>query len=304
MACTKEHDSLVTPNNLRALLTFLNSLQRDHVVEALAHGGRGFQKTIMDNIRMQHRRPMYLDIAAFEGVTYTPPEWETVASYLSAFSANAANSSPEDRKIHKCVWDAHFKTDEWLRLAFEEYHLNPVLLGPDLPSIRDKIEKGERVYTVLLANDWSGDLTFTGREDDHMTFRNSLQDHTYDESTGEISFSSGIKLNINSLIRPDEVTVMPDLQVLFQREDVQTSYCPWIGPEKEPIKTVKGPDIIGKEGVIKSLKDVNPICGFTLSYSKQHTVQHLFATPSSGSLKPIHKDGEKYSDGIIQGWIK
>ena len=255
-----------------------------------------------------------------KGVYSMPQElWDNIASNLSSFSAkNAANAAlsimfTEKLSIHECVWRTIFKDETWLWLAFEKYNTNPELLGADLLRIPNKLKKNESMncYIVLLADNWSGDLFFHSVDENFETFRNSLQEHTYnrdpyrkcpDGTVHELSFSSGITLNITQVVTGCECIEMPDLQVLFEKETIQTAYCLWTVSEQYPIKTIKGCDLVGKEGMVEKLGNVNPICAVSLSYLKQQSIQQIFCQVRLPDILPIYKDGEDYPGGKVQGW--
>jgi hypothetical protein len=112
-----------------------------------------------------------------------------------------------------------------------------VLLRANLLQIPNKLKKNESIncYLVLLADDWLGELFYHGADENFETFRNSLQEHTYSQdphrnrlevTVHEISFSSGITLNITQVVTLCEGIEMPDLQVFFKKESIQTAYCP------------------------------------------------------------------------------
>jgi hypothetical protein len=304
-------------NDLVTQLNWLNSLEsNDKVIELLANAPKEVRLSIMSTINPLNRREMYGNIAAFrfsKSVPYLSQElWDNIASNLSSFSTgNAVDLSfpfefTEHQSIHECLWKTIFKDENWLQLA-ERYNIHPGLLASDLASIPEKIKKKERLDTdmVLTAPDWIGDFFWNQLEDNYMTLRNSLQPHTshrIDNKTCQISFESGIRLNIRQAVTGCEIIEMPNLQVLFDRERLQTTYCPWITSKKEPIKTLKACDIIGKKGPITNLSDVNPICSVRLPYPRQCGVQQIFDTPTSGDLIPIYNDGEGYPTGRIQGW--
>ncbi|KAH7108745.1 hypothetical protein B0J11DRAFT_602135 [Dendryphion nanum] len=318
--CTKALDDL---DSLRDQLMLLNFLAPSQQIQALGSARSEVRRTILNNIEPISRRQMYRSIVALQmskGVYSMPQElWDDVASNLSSFPAKSAADAAlpimftENLSLHECVWRTVFKDETWLRLAFEEYKTTPVLLGADLSRIPDKLKKNENMncYMVLLADDWSGGLFFHGADEKFETFRNSLQEHTYNRdpynncsevTVHEISFSSGITLNITQVVTGCECIEMPDLQVLFEKENVQTAYCPWIGPERDPITIVKGCDIVGKEGVVENVGNINPICSISLSHLKQQSVQQVFCQVGLPSLSPIYKDGENYPKGKIQGW--
>jgi hypothetical protein len=262
---------------------------------------------------------MYHEMAALR----MPQElWDNVVSNLSSISTkNVANAFDfeftEEQGRHECVWRAIFKGkeeggEEWPQFVFDEYKTNLVLLGPDIPLIPEKVKKKELMesYMVLLAEDFTGERFYNDVEDGFRKFRNSLQEHTYDEETREISFRSGIKLNIFHVITACEVVELQDLQVLLEKDDAQTAYCSWIDPQKQ-IRTVKGNDIVGVGGSISMPSNINPICGISLSYPSQHGPgQQVFASTPTWCTRttlppygaPMYKDGEQYPFHRIQGW--
>lgn len=297
----------------------LNSLGHIQQIEALASAGNGVRQTILNKIEPISRREIYRSIVALQmskGVYSMPQElWDDVASSLSSFSAKSAAKTAlpimftEKLSIHEYVWRTIFKDETWLQLALEQYNTNPVLLGADL--LRLSNNESLNCYIVLLADDWSGDLHFHGADENFETFRNSLQEHSYNRdpygdrsevTVHEISFSSGITLNITQVVTGCEGIEMPDLEVLFEKENVQTAYCPWISPQKDPIVTVKGCDIVGKGGTVEKLGNINPICSVSLSYLKQQSVQQIFYQVDLPDLLPIYKVGEDYPKGKVQGW--
>ena len=325
MPCTEQNSPAIdcekSLDNMEEVeaLKFLVSIKPEKQIAALASARKEVRQTIMNRIEPPARRAMYRSMAASK----MPPElWDNVTSNLSSFSTeNAANvfqfKLTEEQEIHECVWRTIFKGkeeggEEWPQFAFDKYNTNLVLLGPDIPSIPEKIKKKEHmdIYMVLLANDWSGDLFWDGFEDGFMKFRNSLQEHTYNKETQEISFSSGIKLNITQVITGCEEIEMPDLQVLLEKDNVQTAYCSWIDPKKQ-IKTLKECDIVGIGGRITKPSSVNPICGISLSHPKQHGPgQQVFASTPTWCTRttlppygdPIYREGEKYPLHRTQGW--
>jgi hypothetical protein len=304
-------------NDLVTQLTLLNSLKSDDkVIELLANAPKEVRLSIMNTINPLNRGEIYRNIAAFcfsKSAPYLPQElWDNVESNLSSFSTRIAAdlSFPfeftEAQGIHECLWKTIFKDENWLQVA-GRYDIHPGLLAPDFFSIYEKIKKKKPLDTdmVLTAPDWTGDFFWEQLEDNYMTLRNSLQPHTshrIDDKTCQILFESGIRLNIRQAVTGCEIIEMPDLQVLFDRERLQTTYCSWITSEKEPIRTLRACDIIGKEGPITKLSDVNPICGIRLPYPPQCGVQQIFDTPTSGDLIPIFKVGEGYPTGRVQGW--
>ncbi|KAB2099651.1 hypothetical protein AG0111_0g12100 [Alternaria gaisen] len=283
-------------------------------VTALAYADNKVVLSILMRIEPTARREIHCNIVALRRsrkVYYMPQElWDIVVSNLSSFSAKniaevLSTKLTENLSIHESVWRSCFQDETWLQLAFAKYNTNPVLLGVDLLRIPEKPKKNKNCYLVLLADDWSGDLSFHGVDESFETFRNSLQEHTYysDGIVHEIYFSSGITLNITQVITGCEYIQMPNLQVLFELEKgVQTAYCPWSSFEQGPIVTVKGCDIVGNEGTVEELQNINPICAVSLSCLKQQSIHQIFCqVGSSSSLLPVYKNGETYPKGKIQG---
>ncbi|TLD11559.1 hypothetical protein PspLS_11452 [Pyricularia sp. CBS 133598] len=90
------------------------------------------------------------------------------------------------------VWNKIFKDDEWLNTVMNQTYTHvsppiPVLIGYDIL----KLYKGsdERVYLLLTANDWGGDIQYA------PDIRHSLRPHKYDKESHEVSIE-GTKITI------------------------------------------------------------------------------------------------------------
>lgn len=102
-----------------------------------------------------------------------------------------ANLHPEQEKAMQ-VWNKIFKDDEWLNTVMNQTYTHvsppiPVLIGYDIL----KLYKGsdERVYLLLTANDWGGNIQFA------PDIRHSLRPHKYDKESHEVSIE-GTKITI------------------------------------------------------------------------------------------------------------
>jgi len=148
---------------------------------------------------------------------------------------------------------------------------------------------------VLLAGDIHGDLC--SKKD---IFLQSLQKHTFNNTTNEISFDSGITLNVTQVLTGCEVITMANLRLLFNRKKLRTVYYFWSDNETKLTK-IKRPNIVGIGGEVTRLKDISPIYCLRL-YLRGHKQQQIFDISTTRQVEPIFKDGEKYPTAEYQGW--
>jgi hypothetical protein len=200
---------------------------------------------------------------------------------------------PTNIKAHESLWQSMFKDETWLQLAHNEYGVNSGLLGSKVYKYYGATEKEYYdAFMVLLAGDLDGDLRW-----EQAKFFKSLQKHTYNETTHEITFDCGIVLNVKQVITGCDEIEMMDLQRLFKKDSLFTSYCFWADPDPKP-RIITRPNIVGLGGRITRLKDIAPICALNLKPigSLVPCKQQIFIQPGSHRLTPIIKDG------TIKGW--
>lgn len=119
------------------------------------------------------------------------------------------------------LWNQIFKDDSWLEFALTFDRCSPVLIGHNLSAYRPK-SSSNRLYLALIANDHSGDLRYESER-----FFAALQDNwEYDQNKHEVSFPSGITLNVYDVINGHETVNLP-LEKIFTntRKGVHSEYC-------------------------------------------------------------------------------
>ncbi|KAL4887977.1 hypothetical protein BDV59DRAFT_211587 [Aspergillus ambiguus] len=95
------------------------------------------------------------------------------------------------------LWSTIFKDDQWLKKVTEEEKARLVLIGPQLNQVACN-EQGTygSNYMILCLLDGTGNIPAW------EVSKSSLHQHTYDPSSKEIRFTSGIRLNVHNLSDP------------------------------------------------------------------------------------------------------
>lgn len=89
------------------------------------------------------------------------------------------------------LWSNIFRNDEWLEEVTDKGHARLVLIGPQLSQVVPRSE--QECYMTLCLLDGTGNIP------PWELFESSLHEHTYEVSSREIHFTSGIILNVHSL---------------------------------------------------------------------------------------------------------
>jgi hypothetical protein len=90
------------------------------------------------------------------------------------------------------LWSIIFKNDQWLAEVTEKDTATLVLIGSQLRQVSSQ-EKNQGCYMTLCL------LGGTGKIPNWELFESSLHEHTYDRSSDEVHFASGITLNVQNL---------------------------------------------------------------------------------------------------------
>ena len=92
----------------------------------------------------------------------------------------------------------NFKNDHWLTEVAEKNNARLVIIGPQLSQVSsaNKQEGCENEYMTLCL------LDGTERIPSWELFESSLHEHTYNPSSNDIHFPSGITLNVHNLSEP------------------------------------------------------------------------------------------------------
>jgi hypothetical protein len=101
----------------------------------------------------------------------------------------------ESDRQRMLLWSTIFKNDQWLAEVTEKDTAELVLIGSQLREVSSRErEQGRKEYFMTLCL-----LGGTGKIPTWELFESSLHEHTYDRSSDEIRFASGITLNVQNL---------------------------------------------------------------------------------------------------------
>ena len=177
--------------------------------------------------------------------------WDLITNYLPAHSALIASKvcDFELRKIQERqgqLWNSIFKDFKWINTLFNDFRINPILIGRDLHHYHNikGIKATSPSYLVLIAGDRSGDLRFKKQR-----FLKSLLQHRFNDKTFELTFKkTGLTLNIAN-IWPDREIIPAKLKKLFSYENkhLRTAYLHW-QDNKPVLRTLEPSNIVGIGG--------------------------------------------------------
>lgn len=125
---------------------------------------------------------------------------DRICSFLPTLSRGAflsgLNLQPwESDRQQMLLWSSIFKNDQWLTEVTEKDTGKLVLIGSQLREVSSRErEQGRKEYFMTLCL-----LGGTGKIPTWEIFKSSLHEHTYDRSSDEIRFASGIRLNVQNL---------------------------------------------------------------------------------------------------------
>jgi len=128
---------------------------------------------------------------------------------------------------HYMLWDNFFSSYEWLEAVESELELNPVLIGTTLGALLSTksstgVDDSEPTYVTLLSGDISGDVVYL-----RDLFMNSLRPHKYVEGATEITFDSGIILNVADILFCPEIVPANTQKLLFDGGTLRSTYSFW-----------------------------------------------------------------------------
>lgn len=150
---------------------------------------------------------------------------------MSSNNAGAPNPrvlSKQER--HKIIWDTFFSSYEWLETVERELKLNPALVGAGLGS--------KPTYVALLSGDNSGDVVYL-----RDLFINSLRPHKpIEDGATEITFDSGIILNVADILFSPEIVPANTEKLLFNGGTLRSTYSFWKSADFE-LKVLEPPFI-------------------------------------------------------------
>ncbi|KAF2181295.1 hypothetical protein K469DRAFT_692165 [Zopfia rhizophila CBS 207.26] len=195
-----------------------------------------------------------------------------------------------NQMAHDFLWKAIFKDESWLQLA-NIFHINPVLLGPDLQDYCNGTKK--TAYMVLLVDDRSGDL----RYDKDEIFDSLQEKHKYNKATKEVIFDCGITLNVTQIVMGCDEIEMDKLERLFEKNKLRTTYSTWVD-RQNAFRIIEPPNVIW----IKELERSSPLFCLNLSIPGQR-FQQIFKGPHVPKVIPIIKDRGpfEYEEALTYG---
>jgi hypothetical protein len=137
------------------------------------------------------------------------------------------------------IWSHIFKDLNYLEHAKTFRHASPVLIGHGISSFRSELSRSD-IYLALVVRDWSGDLRY-----DRDRFFDALVDRwTYDDARKEISWPSGIILNVYDVLVSGESVRLPVKKIFQNRKGgLYSEYCYY---DDEAIQVLGPPDILGR----------------------------------------------------------
>lgn len=121
--------------------------------------------------------------------------WEEIKEYVGRRTKDnmclALGVSYKQR--HDDLWNLMFKDYRWINLVIERFRADPVLIGKHLDDLYDGVGSRRGKYLVLyIANDNEGEVQYL----DRRLFFDTLQSHQWNPKKGEITFKSGLVLNV------------------------------------------------------------------------------------------------------------
>jgi len=151
--------------------------------------------------------------------------------------------------------------------------LNPILIGCDLNGICAPVDlqQGQSPYLISVSGDPTGNIQY--QKD---VFLRSLRPHSFDKGIMEVTFASGLTLNIDDIYWDHEI-IRAKLKRIFsyRHRQLQTTYLYW--HDNRPMVRRLGPvGIAGIGGRALRLRSVLEICGLTVTGPDGHCTQYLF----------------------------
>ena len=144
---------------------------------------------------------------------------------MSSNNLDAPNKRPlSNQERHKILWGAIFSSYGWLEAVERELKLNPVLIWTRLHAFyaeksRTEVNGAEPTYMALLSCDMSGDLVYL-----RDLFFSSLRPHRYIEGASEITFDSGIILNVADVLFSSKIVPIDTEKLLFNGGKLYSNY--------------------------------------------------------------------------------
>lgn len=196
--------------------------------------------------------------------------WNNISGRLSTFLALPAADIfdfglESNHRKHAAAWRTIFKDETWASHVLNK-GLNPFLIGSDLSRLYNEqkpVATSQRsLFLTLHVCDTSSDNHYDTEGTE--LFFSSLQPHTYEKATAEVSFSNGVVMNIKDILTDGEFVVLnPRRLFSFRRRRLRTSSMHWDDSQCR-LRSIVGKDVVGLGGESTNLDSISMICGIDI----------------------------------------
>ena len=216
--------------------------------------------------------------------------WDKITDHLPSLSIRYATralriESYAKQEKHGAVWDVIFQDSTWIAQAITN-NVNPALIGHRLDELYrlKTAESFDHLFMTLVANHADDDKVC--QADTELFFR-CLRPHSFDKETNEVTFDSGIVLNVESPVLGRTTLTMQPVK-LFQhnwRGNLRT-FCVYARDSNSELQKIDGEDIVGGWNLHKINRGETLIhhkCALNLKPPLQHKHQWIFERPMADS---------------------
>ena len=137
--------------------------------------------------------------------------------------------------------------------------MHSCLIGCNLSAFHP-CKSSNNLYPILMVSDHSGNLQYCQDE----FFRSLQEDWVYNKDEQEISFPSGMTVNVQDIMAPSEETLLP-MKKIFSRNKggLELEYYFY---QDSNMNVLKSPNVIGLNGPARKWKAVRYGCALRLLY--------------------------------------
>ena len=212
--------------------------------------------------------------------------WDKITDHLPSLSIRYATRALRiepysKQEKHGAVWDVIFQDSTWIAQAITN-NTNPALISHRLNELYrlKAAEKFEDFFMTLVAS--HADDQKVCQEERELFFR-CLRPHSFDKETNEVTFNSGIVLNVESPVFGRTTVAMQPVK-LFQhnwRGNLRT-FCIYARDGNSELQKVDAEDIAGGWDLRKVNRGETLIhhkCALSLKPPLQNEQQWIFERP-------------------------
>jgi hypothetical protein len=202
-----------------------------------------------------------------------------------------------NQKRRRSLWNAIFKDYAWITMAAGT---EPVLIGLDLDRYCYKRGWVMPTYMVLSTWDTNGDLL----QKEKQFFASLLPGYEYDKTRQEVTFKSGLVLNVHSVtVNSEEAGIEPTKML----EGFETQYMLWKDPNQVKHVTkhaFSGPYRAGTGNRDRLLQPTDPkfLCELSLNGLPEAFSKRWFGNQNFRTAELVsEEDSFTSSDSVMQG---